>query len=160
MSWFTSSFQGFSSVCRCSTEFSYCEEKRCRGLGTRLTVYNLLIWGCFELALNHHTETIQDPFLRNSSTNFLFLILFHLGKFNLNTHKFVTSGNEALLGRKKGRMWCVFFCVFFLREYTYLLLSLMIRNRGKSGVSNKLDLPDDLGSLFQSPFLQQTKGNV
>ena len=50
------------------------------------------------LCLNLLNQTIQDVFLRNSSTNFLFLIPFHLGKFNLNTHKFVTSGNEAALG--------------------------------------------------------------
>ena len=30
----------------------------------------------------------------------------------------------------------------------------------KSGLGNKLDLPDDLGGLFQSPSLQQTEGNV
>ena len=68
---------------------------------------------------------------------------------------------KLCLEGRKGVCGVFFFAFFFfLREYTYLLLSLTIRNRGKSGVSNKLDLPDDLGSLFQSPFLQQTKGNV
>ena len=36
----------------------------------------------------------------------------------------------------------------------------MIRNMEKSGLSDKLDLPDDLGGLVQSPSLQQTEGSV